>query len=47
VIDASGDSPRVVHRQDLTHLGWPLDAAILDRLRVGEPLEDVLADVKE
>ena len=44
VIDVSGSTPRVVYRQDLTHLGWPLDREILTRLRSGEDLDTVLED---
>jgi hypothetical protein len=47
IIDISGGSPRVVHRLDLTHCGWPLDPTILDLLRAGERIEDVLTAVKE
>ncbi len=46
VIDVSGSTPRVLHRQDLTARGWPLDETWLDRLRAGEPLDDVLADAR-
>ncbi len=46
LIDAAGNAPRVVHRQDLTHLGWPLESALRERLRAGEPFEDVLADFR-
>jgi len=47
VIDVSHGSPRVLYRRDLTGRGWPLDQGILDRLRAGEPLEDVLKATKE
>jgi DNA uptake protein ComE-like DNA-binding protein len=46
VIDVSTDSPKVVHRLDLSHWGWPLDMSLLNRLRAGEPIEEVLADAQ-
>ncbi len=36
VIDASGDTPRVIYRRDVTHRGWPLEAELLNSLRRGE-----------
>lgn len=42
VVDATTTPPRVVYRQDLTSLGWPLAKEILSDLRSGVPLEDVL-----
>jgi hypothetical protein len=33
VIDASEASPRVVYRQDLTHLGWALGPQLRENLR--------------
>lgn len=42
VVDASESPPRVVYRRDLTSLGWPLDPDILDALRTGAAMEDVL-----
>lgn len=39
VIDASASPPKVVYRQNLTHLGWPLSRDIMTRLRAGLPLE--------
>ncbi len=47
VIDVSGETPRVVYRQDMTHLGWCLDETILQRLRAGESPEDVVNAMKE
>jgi len=44
VLDASGDSPRVIYVRDITALGWPLDEAIRQRLRDGEALDEVLGD---
>lgn len=42
VVDATTSPPRVIYRQDLTSLGWPLPKEILSDLRSGVPLEDVL-----
>jgi DNA uptake protein ComE-like DNA-binding protein len=42
VIDSRTSPPKVVYRQDLTHLGWPLAQEIVDRLRSGVPLEQVI-----
>ena len=42
-VDARTTPPRVLYRQDLTHLGWPLDDEILRQLRGGTGIEDVLA----
>ena len=39
VVDARQSPPRVVYRQDLTHLGWPLDPDIMDALRLGAGIE--------
>jgi hypothetical protein len=44
VLDASGESPRVIYSRDLTDLGWPLETALLDRLRSGEPIDEVLSE---
>ena len=44
VVDAAQSPPRVIYRQDLTSLGWPLGQEILTDLRSGLPLEDVLED---
>jgi type II secretory pathway component PulK len=33
ILDARQSPPRVLRWQDLTHLGWPLDAGIIDELR--------------
>jgi len=43
VVDASQSPPRVIYRQDLTHLGWPLPQEILAQLRSGTALEKVVA----
>jgi hypothetical protein len=42
VVDAAESPPRVVYRQDLTHLGWPLSPDVLTLLRSGTPMEEVL-----
>jgi hypothetical protein len=39
VIDARTSPPKIVYRQSLTHLGWPLSPDILTALRSGTPLE--------
>ena len=41
VIDTRGGVPRVLLWQDLTHLGWPLDPAILAAVRRGGSPDDV------
>jgi len=41
VIDAQTSPPKVVYRQDLTHLGWPLAPEILTMLRTGVSLDDI------
>jgi len=42
VVDARESPPRVVYRRDLTSLGWPLDPVILDALRAGVGMENVI-----
>jgi len=39
VVDASSSPPKVIYRQSLTHLGWPLSPDIITNLRSGAPLE--------
>jgi hypothetical protein len=39
VVDASGDTPQIVYRRELTDRGWPMDPQILASLRAGEGLE--------
>ena len=39
VVDARTSPPKIVYRQSLTHLGWPLSPDILTTLRSGTPLE--------
>ena len=33
--DATSTLPKIVHRQDLTEGGWPIDRGILDEMRAG------------
>jgi type II secretory pathway component PulK len=42
VVDARQSPPRVIYRRDLTSLGWPLDPMILDALRAGVGMENVI-----
>ncbi|MCX5684565.1 MAG: type II secretion system protein GspK, partial [Planctomycetota bacterium] len=42
VIDSRTSPPKVVYRQDLTNLGWPLPQEIVTKLRSGMPLEQVV-----
>ncbi|HOD81790.1 MAG: General secretion pathway protein K [Planctomycetes bacterium ADurb.Bin126] len=41
IVDAQKSVPRVVYRQDLTHLGWPLEPEILAAVRAGASLESL------
>ena len=41
VLDSRQSPPRVIYRKDLTHLGWPLDEAIITALRAGTPVSEV------
>ncbi|MCE5327722.1 MAG: general secretion pathway protein GspK [Planctomycetaceae bacterium] len=43
VIDAASSPPRVMYRQDLTHLGWPLAGETLEHLQKGGSLDDLVA----
>jgi hypothetical protein len=45
VVDASGDQPKIVYRQNLTRLGWPLDEGILVALRSGQAMDEAVAKV--
>ena len=45
VIDARTSPPKVIYRQNLTHLGWPLSPDIIAGLRAGAPLENVFQTV--
>jgi len=42
VVSASASPPKVVYRQDLTRLGWPLAPDIVEKLRAGAPVGDVV-----
>ena len=42
VVDASASPPKVLYRQDLTHLGWPLEPEIMAGLRSGTSLDQSL-----
>jgi len=46
-VDATESPPRVVYRQDLTHLGWPLSPDIVSLLRSGVSLEEVLETTRQ
>ncbi len=39
VVDAQTSPPRVIYRQDLTHLGWPLAPEILSQMKAGVSLD--------
>lgn len=41
VIDAQASPPKVIYRQDLTQLGWPLDPQILAYVRSGGSLDNL------
>jgi hypothetical protein len=36
VVDASGTTPQIIYRREITDRGWPLDPQILDSLRAGQ-----------
>lgn len=42
IVDARNSPPQVIYYQDLTPLGWPLRQEILDELRSGRPMADVI-----
>jgi glycosyltransferase involved in cell wall biosynthesis len=44
VVDAQDPNspPKVIYRQDLTQLGWPLLPDILTKLRAGVPIEQIV-----
>jgi hypothetical protein len=46
VVDARNSPPKVIYRQNLTHLGWPLEEELLTRLRAGVNLDDAVAEAK-
>ncbi len=41
VIFDAQSTPKILHRQDLTHLGWPLAPEILDGLRHGKTIDQI------
>ena len=43
VVDGSATLPTVLHVQDLTELGWPLDPAIREGLQAGMRVEEIAA----
>jgi len=45
VIDAGSSPPKVIYRQNLTHLGWPLSPDIVTRLRSGMGLESEIQTI--
>jgi hypothetical protein len=36
VVDASGTTPQIIYRRDLTDRGWPMDPQVLASLRAGQ-----------
>lgn len=42
VVDAITSPPKILYRQDLTQLGWPLSADILARLKSGGSMDDIV-----
>jgi type II secretory pathway component PulK len=47
VVDAAESPPRLIYRQDLTHLGWPLPPEIVDQLRSGTGMQEVVQNVAQ
>ena len=45
VVDARNNPPRVIYRQNLTYLGWPLSLEIIDQLRSGTSMEQVIQNI--
>jgi type II secretory pathway component PulK len=41
VVDAQPNPPRVIYRQELTQLGWPLSPEILSQLRSGVSMDQI------
>lgn len=41
VVDARTSPTKLLYRQDLTHLGWPLDPEILTKLRSGASIDSI------
>ncbi|MCY2931852.1 MAG: type II secretion system protein GspK [Planctomycetota bacterium] len=44
VVDARKSPPKVIFRQPLTHLGWPLEETIRARLRAGVAIDTVCSE---
>jgi type II secretory pathway component PulK len=42
VLDTQGSSPRVVYWKNLTQFGWPLQPEIVEALKKGQPLNNVV-----
>jgi type II secretory pathway component PulK len=40
MVNAQNSPPKVMYRQDLTHLGWPLAPEVLSALRAGASVEE-------
>jgi hypothetical protein len=36
VIDASGQTPQIIYRRDITDRGWPMDPQLLTTIRAGQ-----------
>jgi type II secretory pathway component PulK len=47
VIDARDSPPTVIYRRDMSPLGWPLDLTIVDDLRRGGSIEQVLSGAEQ
>jgi hypothetical protein len=43
VVDATVTPPRVIYRQNLTQLGWPLPEDVLTTLRAGKSIDDAVS----
>ena len=43
IVDATKTPPKVIYRQDLTRLGWPLSEDLLTKLRSGVSTDDIAA----
>ncbi|MEN6578083.1 MAG: helix-hairpin-helix domain-containing protein [Phycisphaerales bacterium] len=46
VLDTQGDTPRVVYWRSLTHFGWPLQPEIVEALKKGQPLTNVVLSMR-
>ena len=44
VVDASDSPPRVLYRQDTTALGWPLPGSVMQELRAGLGIDQVITN---